>query len=301
MESPPVDYYAICQPHKMIDMTLIKSRFPFNQEKVNSILESITVGGTIHNANLTVDVVKPVSFLEELSMVLDYFNILLESDYSSLSNEDRFLILLRFYLATISLIPSDIYKPCTPFLGETFACFVSTKQGRVSYIAEQVSLHPHITCFYVEDENHTFSVQCTLIPKGMFGGSSVRYTFDGSLTITHIPSQQTCTFTHPTLVSTNLDHGTPETQIAGSVSALCSFDSLSALILFYLQVQKSALFYIQPLTGGDHRVLRVHIKRDNTILYRIRGRWDLGYELRAAMEKTGKMLDFGGFCDIINR
>ena len=28
----------------MIDMTLIKSRFPFNQEKVNSILESITVG-----------------------------------------------------------------------------------------------------------------------------------------------------------------------------------------------------------------------------------------------------------------
>ena len=26
-------------------------------------------------------------------------------------------------------------------------------------------------------------------------------------------------------------------------------------------------------------MLRVHIKRDNTILYRIRGRWDLGYEL----------------------
>ena len=77
----------------------------------------VSVGGTIHNANLSVDVVKPVSFLEELSMVLDYFNILLESEfalrvfflpisYSSLSNEDRFLTLLRFYLATISLIPS---------------------------------------------------------------------------------------------------------------------------------------------------------------------------------------------------
>ena len=35
----------------------------------------VSVGGTIHNANLSVDVVKPVSFLEELSMVLDYFNI----------------------------------------------------------------------------------------------------------------------------------------------------------------------------------------------------------------------------------
>lgn len=43
----------------------------------------VSVGGTIHNANLTVDVVKPVSFLEELSMVLDYFNILLESEYAS--------------------------------------------------------------------------------------------------------------------------------------------------------------------------------------------------------------------------
>lgn len=43
----------------------------------------VSVGGTIHNANLTVDVVKPVSFLEELSMVLDYFNILLESEFVS--------------------------------------------------------------------------------------------------------------------------------------------------------------------------------------------------------------------------
>lgn len=38
------------------------------------------VGGTIHNGDLSIDVIKPISFLEELSMILDYINILIESE-----------------------------------------------------------------------------------------------------------------------------------------------------------------------------------------------------------------------------
>lgn len=59
----------------------------------------VSVGGTIHNANLSVDVVKPVSFLEELSMVLDYFNILLESE---------FVLRVFFYQLAIPPYPTKI-------------------------------------------------------------------------------------------------------------------------------------------------------------------------------------------------
>ena len=269
MEESPVDYYSLCKPYKRLDMTIIKNQFPFDRSRATAILNSLHIGGSIHNSNLTVDVVKPVSFLEEIALVLDHFDILLESNFSNLSEEDRFFVILRFYLATISSFSPDIYKPCTPYLGETFACFVSTTYGRVSFIAEQCSLHPHITCFYVEDENHTFAIQSTIMPKGTFCGSSVSYTFGGSMTITHLPSSQSFTITHPTLVATNIDHDVPDLQVADIVTVTSSKGVFSAQIKFLLQ----------SIFGGDHRVVRVIVRTGNEISWRIGGRWDIGYEL----------------------
>ena len=64
----------------------------------------VSVGGTIHNASLSVDVVKPVSFLEELSMVLDYFNILLESEFA-----------LRVFFYQLAILPYPTKIVFSPF------------------------------------------------------------------------------------------------------------------------------------------------------------------------------------------
>ena len=79
----------------------------------------------------------------------------------------------------------SIYFPCIPYLGETFSCFVTCGSKRIQYIAEQCTIHPNTSAFYVEDDAKEFQIEGTLQPKYLFCGNSIRCMIHGSITIHH--------------------------------------------------------------------------------------------------------------------
>lgn len=108
----------------------------------------------------------------------------------------------------------SLFFSCVPFLGETFSCFVNCGSRRVSYIAEQCTVHPNTTAFYVEDDQKEFQINGCMQPKVVFCGSSIRYALRGKVDIRH-RCGDSFSFTLPTLLYSSLLHGTPEIQICG--------------------------------------------------------------------------------------
>ncbi|KNB46102.1 oxysterol binding protein [Blastocystis sp. subtype 4] len=260
-----IDYFAYAVPYKTLDITIISTRFPYSKERVESILAS--THGSLSSQAISVWLTKPVSLLEECAFVLDYIHILTESKYESLNQENRFHVILRYLLACYATLPSSIYFPCIPYLGETFSCFVTCGSKRIQYIAEQCTIHPNTSAFYVEDDAKEFQIEGTLQPKYLFCGNSIRCMIHGSITIHH-KCGDCYSLTFPSICISSLRHGSPEIQLCGK-SCLTSNTNYSAGLEF---IERSLL-------GGDARCVRVLVYEKDKIVYRLQGRWDIGYEI----------------------
>lgn len=64
--------------------------------------------------------------------------------------EERFISVLRYYLAGWHVKPKGVKKPYNPVLGEFFRCRYDYSDGTSAYyIAEQVSHHPPVSAWSV--------------------------------------------------------------------------------------------------------------------------------------------------------
>ena len=64
--------------------------------------------------------------------------------------EERFISVLRYYLAGWHIKPKGVKKPYNPVLGEFFRCRYDYSDGTSAYyIAEQVSHHPPVSAWSV--------------------------------------------------------------------------------------------------------------------------------------------------------
>ena len=63
---------------------------------------------------------------------------------------------------------------------------------RISYLAEQCSIHPHTTAFHVEDDEKEFQLDGCIQPKYIVCGSSIRCMWRGSITLTHRCGNAVC-------------------------------------------------------------------------------------------------------------
>ena len=165
---------------------------------------------------LPVCMLRPVSFLEDLSVFLDYIYLLYSeeqkisvgmlSSFSTLSYDQKIHYILRYVLATQShfytvLIEifkqQDIHFPCNPIVGETFASYVFVNDIRVSFVAEEQSNRPNTSLFIIQDDHNLFQLQGSIQPKqifvlyltgALFGGSSILQEWRGSLTLRYLPT-----------------------------------------------------------------------------------------------------------------
>lgn len=158
-----------------------------------NFLRSIKPGADLVGALAPTFSLKPFSFLEWISVLLEPKDFLLELPKID-SAEKRMLTVLRYVLEATATMPQNgvqQVKGYNSILGETFECSWKHESSTSSFFSEQVSHHPPISAAYIENKTAGIQIEIIFQPKvkfvGSFTGPYVQSHLEGNAYI-HIPS-----------------------------------------------------------------------------------------------------------------
>ncbi|GAA6031609.1 hypothetical protein JCM8097_006547 [Rhodosporidiobolus ruineniae] len=150
-----------------------------NNNIILAMASQLRVGMDLSKITLPVFVLEPRSMLER---VTDFHSHpeLLHGAMNLESPEERFIAVMRYYLAGWHIKPKGVKKPYNPVLGEFFRCRYDFADGTVGYyLAEQVSHHPPISAWYFSAPEAGLDLCGELRPKSKFLGNSAATIMDG--------------------------------------------------------------------------------------------------------------------------
>ncbi|KAI0789174.1 Oxysterol-binding protein [Abortiporus biennis] len=142
------------------------------------------------------------------------------------TDEERSIAVLKWFISTLKgqytsrneKLGSE-KKPLNPVLGELFYGYWpndATNRGQTNLIVEQVSHHPPITAYYIENKDKGLSLQGHNAQKTSFSGGSIIVRQIGHAVLTvKLPSGSTDTFliTLPKLRIDGLWYGSPYIEL----------------------------------------------------------------------------------------
>ncbi|GAA6062539.1 hypothetical protein JCM10212_004305 [Sporobolomyces blumeae] len=138
----------------------------------------LRVGMDLSKITLPVFVLEPRSMLERVTDFHSHPELL--HGAAALSTEERFIQVLRYYLAGWHIKPKGVKKPYNPVLGEFFRCRYDYPDGSVAYyVSEQVSHHPPISAWYFSSPENGLDLCGELRPKSKFLGNSAATIMEG--------------------------------------------------------------------------------------------------------------------------
>ncbi|GAA6048842.1 hypothetical protein JCM3770_003647 [Rhodotorula araucariae] len=144
-----------------------------------ALISQLRPGMDLARITFPVFVLEPRSMLER---VTDFHSHpeLLHGAFNLDAPEDRFIQVLRYYLAGWHIKPKGVKKPYNPVLGEFFRCRYDYADGTAAYyIAEQVSHHPPISAWYFASPEQGLELCGELRPKSRFLGNSAANIMEG--------------------------------------------------------------------------------------------------------------------------
>ncbi|CEQ42372.1 SPOSA6832_04190, partial [Sporobolomyces salmonicolor] len=143
-----------------------------------ALVGQLRVGMDLSKITLPVFVLEPRSMLERVTDFHSHPEMLHNAD--SLSAEERFIRVLKYYLAGWHIKPKGVKKPYNPVLGEFFRCRYDYPDGTAAYyVAEQVSHHPPISAWYFSSPENGLDLCGELRPKSKFLGNSAATIMEG--------------------------------------------------------------------------------------------------------------------------
>ncbi|GAA5954637.1 hypothetical protein JCM21900_006088 [Sporobolomyces salmonicolor] len=143
-----------------------------------ALVGQLRVGMDLSKITLPVFVLEPRSMLERVTDFHSHPEMLHNAE--SLPAEERFIRVLKYYLAGWHIKPKGVKKPYNPVLGEFFRCRYDYPDGTVAYyVAEQVSHHPPISAWYFSSPENGLDLCGELRPKSKFLGNSAATIMEG--------------------------------------------------------------------------------------------------------------------------
>ena len=93
-----------------------------------------------------------------------------------------------------------VKKPYNPLLGEYCRSkWVHEDGSTTHYVAEQVSHHPPVSCFYFSNRKEGFVINGSMHPRSKFLGTSVASIMEGTAIITILPFNEEYTISFPSV------------------------------------------------------------------------------------------------------
>jgi len=231
---------------------------------LKDLLSQVKVGMDLTKVRLPTFILEPRSLLEKLADFLTHSQLLLSvPDHSQ--PIDRMVAIVQWYLSGWHTRPRGIRKPYNPILGEVFFCkYSSEEHGTTKFVAEQVSHHPPISAFYVENTSRKIVFTGSLWTRSKFLGNSAASILEGESTLRLLSFNEDYVLTWPTAYVRHLFMGKLFMEIGGEVKIMCRQTGIVCDIEF----KTKGLF------SGDLNRVTGNIKKDGHTVYTIDGHWD---------------------------
>lgn len=230
------------------------------------IIKQLAANSDLSRVALPAFILEPRSMLERVSDFFVHPELLLAAIDSS--NElDRFVAVVRWFLAGWHVRPKGVRKPFNPVLGELFRAhwqLDSASQGQVRayYLAEQTSHHPPKSEFLYAIPKLSVRARGELLPKSRFLGNSAASLMHGHTLLT-LPSASYI-ITMPNVYARGILFGEMHQELGDTATVKSVEHGLEAEIEFL------GRGWFRDNTNG----VKGRIKKDGKVLYNLEGRWD---------------------------
>ncbi|KAM5158289.1 oxysterol-binding protein-related protein 10 [Mantella aurantiaca] len=261
-------------------------------------------------------VVLPTFILEKRSLLEMYANFMAHPDLflsiaAGTTPEERMIGFVEYYLTAFheGRKGAVAKKPYNPIIGETFYCSwdvpkekvkpcrtqsacakakedESTQEStndsyKVKFVAEQVSHHPPVSCFYCECKEKKMCVNTHIWTKSKFLGMSVGVSMVGEGVLKLIEYGEEYIFTLPSAYARSI-LTVPWVELGGKISITCAKTGYAATVTFHTK----------PFYGGKVHRVTAEVKHmpTNTIVCKAQGEWNGTLEFTYSSGET-KVID----------
>ncbi|XP_048204566.1 oxysterol-binding protein-related protein 10 isoform X2 [Perognathus longimembris pacificus] len=245
-------------------------------------------------------VVLPTFILEKRSLLEMYADFMAHPDLllavaAGATPEERAIAFVEYYLTAFHEGRKGALakKPYNPIIGETFHCSWEVPKDKVKakrtappsptdcqehrgadnpsksyklrFVAEQVSHHPPISCFYCECKEKRLCINTHVWTKSKFMGMSVGVSMIGEGVLSLLEYGEEYVFTLPSAYARSI-LTIPWVELGGKVSINCAKTGYSATVTFHTK----------PFYGGKVHRVTAEVKHGptNTIVCKAHGEWN---------------------------
>ncbi|XP_068791600.1 oxysterol-binding protein-related protein 10 isoform X2 [Struthio camelus] len=262
-------------------------------------------------------VVLPTFILEKRSLLEMYANFMAHPDLflsiaAGATPEERIICFVEYYLTAFheGRKGAVAKKPYNPIIGETFHCSWDVPTDKVKpfrtngasvvpkdppkelgqdqspcyklrFVAEQVSHHPPVSCFYCECKEKKMCVNAHVWTKSKFMGMSIGVSMVGEGVLYLMEHEEEYVFTLPSAYARSI-LTIPWVELGGKVSINCARTGYSATVTFHTK----------PFYGGKVHRVTAEVKHNptNTIVCKAQGEWNGTLEFTYSNGET-KVID----------
>ncbi|KAM7176756.1 oxysterol-binding protein-related protein 10 isoform 2-T2 [Macrochelys suwanniensis] len=262
-------------------------------------------------------VVLPTFILEKRSLLEMYANFMAHPDLflsiaAGATPEERIICFVEYYLTAFheGRKGAVAKKPYNPIIGESFHCswdvptdkvksfrtnsasVVSKDQTKefgqdqsecykLRFVAEQVSHHPPVSCFYCECKEKRMCVNAHVWTKSKFMGMSIGVSMVGEGVLYLMEHEEEYLFTLPSAYARSI-LTIPWVELGGKVGINCAKTGYSATVTFHTK----------PFYGGKVHRVTAEVKHNptNTIVCKAQGEWNGTLEFTYSNGET-KVID----------
>lgn len=248
-----------------------------------ALISQLRIGMDLHRVTLPTFVLEPRSMLERITDFLSHPDLI----FGASEHEDpteRFIQVLRYYLAGWHIKPKGVKKPYNPILGEFFRCQYEYPDGsRGFYVSEQVSHHPPISAFYYVSPVNQIEIWGDLRPKSKFLGNSAATIMEGTSYLRFVDRKEDGDYriTMPNMYARGILFGKMILELGDESRVQNSTNDT------YCDVE----FKTKGFFGGEYNAIGGKVKDSNGIVGEISGKWNEVMELKRTKGKTEVIFD----------
>ncbi|CAM4518572.1 oxysterol-binding protein-related protein 10 isoform X1 [Caretta caretta] len=262
-------------------------------------------------------VVLPTFILEKRSLLEMYANFMAHPDLflsiaAGATPEERIICFVEYYLTAFheGRKGAVAKKPYNPIIGESFHCSWDVPKDKVKsfrtnsasvvskdqtkefgqdqsecyklrFVAEQVSHHPPVSCFYCECKEKRMCVNTHVWTKSKFMGMSIGVSMVGEGVLYLMEHEEEYVFTLPSAYARSI-LTIPWVELGGKVCINCAKTGYSATVTFHTK----------PFYGGKVHRVTAEVKHNptNTIVCKAQGEWNGTLEFTYSNGET-KVID----------
>lgn len=253
------------------------------QSILMGIISQLRPGCDLSRITLPTFILEKKSMLERITNFFQIPDLLLQANQCE-DPLQRFVLMVKWYLALWHIAPKAVKKPLNPVLGEIFTCYWDKLPGdnTAYYISEQTSHHPPKLSYFYLCPEQKIRVDGVVIPISKFLGNSTAAIMEGWGHVTFGKWDETYIMDQPNVYCRGVLFGKLRYELGDQMTLRCEKTGYEAAVEFKTK----------GFISGTYDAIEGSIKdtKSGEVCYTISGKWNEVMEIKDVREGKRKVL-----------